>query len=157
MLAGIKSKKLFDDLIFPNMPNDIGKYVYIEPFGGSFAVYNHLPIKPKVSVYNDIKQYTQFEIKADIIHHMDFKEIFEMYNNENTFFYLDPPYYKKEYLYDLKIFEHEILRNKLLNFKGKFLLSYNNCSYIQKLYKNFTIHYYQGDNKFLHNEIVITL
>lgn len=157
MLAGIKSKKLTENLILPHVPEDIENWIYVEPFGGSFSVYHWLNKKAKLSVYNDIKTYNHFDIKADRIHHLDYKEIFEMYDSENTFFYLDPPYYKREYLYGLESFDHEELKRQLLKLKGKFAMSYENCSYIQKLYKDFNIHYYTGDNPFLKREILITL
>jgi len=156
MLAGIKRIQLFNDLILPHIPEDIDNCVYVEPFGGSFAVCGFLPNKPKVSVYNDIKIYDHFDIQAVHIHHLDYKKIFEMYDSEETFFYLDPPYYRKEFLYGLESFEHEALKEELLKLKGRFAMSYGNCSYIQKLYKDFNIHYYNGDVPFLNKEILIT-
>ncbi|PKN78583.1 MAG: N-6 DNA methylase, partial [Candidatus Cloacimonetes bacterium HGW-Cloacimonetes-1] len=61
----------------------------------------------------------------------------------NTFFYLDPPYFTKEHLYDREDAEaftkHEEMAQLLKTIKGKFLLSYNDDPYIRQLYKGFTI------------------
>jgi len=56
-------------------------------------------------------------------------------------FYIDPPYYQTEKYYgDLfNIEDHERLNNILINLKGKFILSYNDCDYIRELYKGFYI------------------
>ncbi len=35
-----------------------------------------------------------------IIEKQDFEEIISRFDTPNTFFYLDPPYYTKEHLYD---------------------------------------------------------
>lgn len=55
-----------------------------------------------------------------------------------TFFYLDPPYFTKEHLYkreDADYFnQHEELAKTLKQIKGKFLLSYNNDTYIRQFY-----------------------
>ncbi len=74
----------------------------------------------------------------------------------NDLMYLDPPYYlKKEN--DNKMFkgiypnpnfdfhhtgfDHKKLRDLLYNHKGKFILSYNNCSTIRKWYKDYDLYY----------------
>jgi DNA adenine methylase len=73
-------------------------------------------------------------------------------DNPNSFLYLDPPYYiKKEAdnkmlggIYPMKNipvhhdeFGHELLRDLLLNHKGDFVLSYNNCETIREYYSDF--------------------
>ena len=66
-------------------------------------------------------------------------------NNPDKFLYLDPPYYLEKTednkmfkgIYPMRNipvhhngFEHEKLRNMLLEHKGDFVLSYNNCKII---------------------------
>jgi DNA adenine methylase len=74
------------------------------------------------------------------IENIDFERLIEKYDTETTFFYLDPPYYKKEALYrrdGIEIFDkHERLAEVLKNIKGKFLLSYNDVEYIRNLYNH---------------------
>jgi DNA adenine methylase len=78
-----------------------------------------------------------------IIEKQDFEKILKRYDTPNSFFYLDPPYYTKEHLYnreDADAFtKHEELASALKNNKGKFLLSYNNDPHIRTLYQGFTI------------------
>ena len=73
----------------------------------------------------------------------DFRDILTYYDNEDTFFYLDPPYrnitrssypvgeFKDEDYYDLS----ELCKN----LKGKFLLSINNDPFIRCLFSDFNI------------------
>jgi len=78
-----------------------------------------------------------------IIEKQDFQKILKRYDTPNTFFYLDPPYYLHEHLYDREDAEaftrHEEMATLLKQIKGKFLLSYNDDPYIRDLYKDFTI------------------
>jgi DNA adenine methylase len=73
-------------------------------------------------------------------------------DNQNEFLYLDPPYYLQKDG-DNKMFkgiypnanidvhhsgfDHELLRDRLHNHKGSFILSYNNCETIREYYKDF--------------------
>ncbi len=79
---------------------------------------------------------------------VDFGKVFEMYPND--FFYLDPPYYlegdsktfiglypHRNFPIHHNGFKHEKLRDLLLNHKGGFILSYNDCSTIRDWYKDF--------------------
>ena len=109
-------------------------------------------------IYNDINDY-DITIHASKIHHLDYKEIFKLYDSEKTFFYLDPPYYKKEFLYYgcenyTKNFHIE-LRNEIQKLKGQFALSYEDNSFIRELYKDFNINLYPGDNILFKRELII--
>jgi len=74
-----------------------------------------------------------------IIEKQPWEKIVARFDQPHTFFYLDPPYYTKEHIYereDADAFnQHEELAEALKQIKGKFLLSYNNDPYIRKLYK----------------------
>ena len=59
-----------------------GLCVYVEPFGGTFEVSKH--VDAKVKVYNDINVY-DIPLVADFIHHVDYKEIFKVYDGSDTF------------------------------------------------------------------------
>lgn len=156
---GQKRKQLFTEFILKFLPKNIE--TYIEPFGGSFAVAcyiieDNIETSPKRIIYNDINRY-DMNIYADKVHHLDYKEIFKMYDSEDVVFYLDPPYYKKEFLYEnSENFNHEELRNEIKKLKGKVILSYENNEYIKKLYKNFNINLYDGENFIFRNELIIT-
>ena len=77
-------------------------------------------------------------------------------NHSNEFLYLDPPYYLEKDLdnkmhkgmYPMKNidvhhsgFDHELLRDLLLNHKGDFVLSYNNCETIRDYYSDFDFYF----------------
>ena len=157
MIKGFKRKRLYDDLIEQFIPSNIK--IYVEPFAGSFVVNTYITPKPELSVYNDIKTYSNLNIDADKIYHKDYKEIFKLYDSEDTVFYLDPPYYGKEDFYDLPRFDidfHKELHDEIKKLKGKVILSYEGVNFIFKLYEDMNIHTYQGESKILTNEIIIT-
>jgi len=113
------------------------KYTYIltQVFSGS---------KPETSNYIDLKgkyksKYLTFRDKLknekwlkmfsniNHIENMDFEDVINKYDGENTYFYLDPPYWKTENYYSNHDFDrndHERLAKVLNNTKGKFSLSY---------------------------------
>lgn len=154
---GEKRKGLYKEFISLYLPNNIKTYV--EPFGGSFAVATYLfedRINESIKyIYNDINDYG-LDIKADKIHHLDYREIFKMYDSPDTLFYLDPPYYGKEFLYKgCDNFDHLALRDSIKELEGKVIMSYNNKRYILNIYEGFEIIKYKGDNFLFRDEILI--
>lgn len=131
--------EIFDDEFTINYPDyDVAaKYAYIltQVFSGS---------KPETSNYIDLKgkyksKYLTFRDKLknekwlnmfsniNHIENMDFEDVINKYDGENTYFYLDPPYWKTENYYSNHDFDrndHERLAKVLNNIKGKFSLSY---------------------------------
>jgi len=72
-----------------------------------------------------------------IIENKDFEKLIKQYDRTMSFFYCDPPYYATEKYYSNVGFgtqDHDRLSEVLLNIKGKFLLSYNDCDEIRNLY-----------------------
>lgn len=157
IFLGSKNKAIFDELINPYLPN-LENYVYVEPFGGSFKVADLLTTKPKKKIYNDINKYN-INITADVILYEDYKRIINDYDSENTFFYCDPPFFEKEFLYDsCKHYTMEFhieLHDILKKIKGKFVLSYENKKFILNLYKDFKIITYIGEKTKFKNDILI--
>jgi DNA adenine methylase len=131
--------EIFDPKFVVNGPDYevAAKYAYIltQVFSGS---------KPETSSYIDLKgkyksKYLTFRdklqnekwiekfLKITDVENMDFEEVIKKYDSENTYFYLDPPYWKTENYYsnhDFDSGDHERLANVLKNIKGKFSLSY---------------------------------
>ena len=152
-------KDLFINLIKPHLPVNLEEYDYIEPFGGSFGLSKLLETKPKRLIYNDLIRY-DVEIEADIIKYTDYRNILNTYDDTKSIIYIDPPYYDKEYLYGLDRRDnkfHEDLREEVKNRKGKILISYEDCSFIRRLYSGCEIHYYNGENKFKKKEMLIVI
>ena len=158
MFIGGKRKLLYDQFISKFIPDDIK--VYVEPFGGSFAVSKYLKNIPKLLVYNDMNYYPDENIIADKIHHTDYKEIIKRYDSKDTVIYIDPPYFKKEFLYEgcERYGEefHITLKWFFMSIKGKAIMSYENHPFILELYSDFDIHKYEGERKNFRNEIIIT-
>lgn len=76
-----------------------------------------------------------------LIENKDFEALIRQYDRPNAFFYCDPPYFQTEGHYEVlfKADDHIRLRNALGKIDGKFLLSYNDCEYIRKLYSSYYI------------------
>lgn len=159
---GVKRKQFIVEMIIPNIPKKWNKVVYIEPFGGTFAVGNVLIKYFRISstIYNDIVKYDDIVITADTILNTDYFKVMDAFNmNNDCFFYIDPPYYGKEDWYGMKKFDknfHIDLFNKVESLKCPFLISYEDCEFIRTLYKDYEIIKYEGTNKIFRHEILIT-
>ena len=133
-------KEVFDpNFIVGDEPNydAAGKYVYVltQVFSGS---------KPETSSYTDYKgkyrckvlifmdklknkKYQEHFDKITFVENLDFEKVIEKYDSPETYFYLDPPYWKTENYYsnhDFDSNDHLRLSNKIKTIKGKFGLSY---------------------------------
>lgn len=72
-----------------------------------------------------------------IIENQDFEKLIKHYDRVDSFFYCDPPYFTSEYVYECGFTweDHVRLKEALTNAKGKWLVSYNDCEEIRKLYE----------------------
>ena len=76
-----------------------------------------------------------------VVENQDFETLIKHYDRPDAFFYLDPPYFSTEDMYEVGFGwdDHVRLRDTLKNIKGKFLLSYNDCTEIRELYNGFSM------------------
>lgn len=76
-----------------------------------------------------------------IVENQDFETLIKHYDRPDAFFYLDPPYFSTEDMYEVGFGwdDHVRLRDTLKSIKGKFLLSYNDCPEIRELYNGFSM------------------
>lgn len=83
----------------------------------------------------------QKRLKDVVIERRNYDALIKTYGKEGTLFYLDPPYYNAESVYDSSFGEqdHQKLRDLLGHIKSKFILSYNDTPVIRELYKQFSI------------------
>lgn len=97
--------------------------------------------KRDINVMSEYLSRIQERLSRVVIENKDFKDLIKVYDKPDAFLYLDPPYYgtEKYYQAQFSIQDHERLYNTLKDIKGQFLLSYNDCKYIRKLYKDFYI------------------
>ncbi|MGN0519949.1 MAG: DNA adenine methylase [Candidatus Fimenecus sp.] len=76
-----------------------------------------------------------------VVENQNFETLIKHYDRPDAFFYLDPPYFSTEDMYEVGFGwdDHVRLRDTLKNIKGKFLLSYNDCTKIRELYNGFSM------------------
>lgn len=161
-LKGYKKRQLFEELILPHLPTDLQNYIFIEPFGGTFAIASYLPKRPKQLIYNDITKYNfELETNPDIEYHTDFGNILKQYDQKDVIFYLDPPYVDKENWYEMPksadILHNDVYLKTLAVKNAKVLISYENNRKILALYKDsaFEIFTYTGSRQNFRNELLI--
>ena len=83
-----------------------------------------------------IKEYKGFR-DDEYPENLSYEDVIEKFDSENTFFYVDPPYWQSENLYSFHSFNREShfeLADVLQNIKGKFLLSYYDYKELNDLY-----------------------
>jgi len=145
------SREIFDDIKHKRLKpkNNIEAaafYLYqlTQSFGSkgdNFAMSAKSGRKPK-DLY---KSYTKWSnrLKGVTIENKSFQVLIPLYDKKDAFFYVDPPYVSTESYYKntggFGVKEHEELATLLSNLKGKFLLSYNDCELVRKLYSKFNI------------------
>ncbi|MFH2067947.1 MAG: DNA adenine methylase [Candidatus Omnitrophota bacterium] len=88
-----------------------------------------------------IQRLRDFHVSNFSVKKADFKDSIE--KHKDAFLYLDPPYLNGQNLYGVKGdthkgFEHEALSD-ILHKRDRWILSYNDCETIQKLYKGYQI------------------
>jgi DNA adenine methylase len=94
---------------------------------------------------SSIDRIKQLNLTNFTIVNLDFEEFIDKNNEIDTLLFLDPPYYleKNSKLYGKNgdmhdSFDHDKLY-KCISFKKNWLMTYNDCDYIRKLYKNYKI------------------
>ncbi|MBE50328.1 MAG: hypothetical protein CMP51_01400 [Flavobacteriales bacterium] len=94
--------------------------------------------KSKFDSFRDRLINPKFTQKLNKITHcenLNYSEVIEKYDSPNTYFYVDPPYWKTENYYSLHDFDfddHKLLCNQLATIKGKFSLSYYEFDLLSK-------------------------
>ena len=80
-------------------------------------------------------------LKGVVIENKDFENLIRVYDRPGALFYLDPPYHGTEKYYEGSFTEadHERLKAVLSSIKGRFILSYNDDTYVRELYKGYNI------------------
>jgi len=117
----------------------------------------------KKTYYRLLERVRDFDVKNITIDCQSFEEVIPKFKND--FLYCDPPYYlgedsslfrglypQRNFPIHHNNFNHEYLRELLLEHKGGFILSYNDSPTIRKWYKDFKIielpiHYTMGQGE----------
>lgn len=90
-------------------------------------------------------------LKDVIIENRDFEKLIKTYDRPSALFYIDPPYVESEGYYNKKYVsfnkdDHLRLNSVLKGIKGRFILSYNACDFVCKMYKDFNVRYVSRNN-----------
>lgn len=109
--------------------------------GGTFACRSHGKVFPLRNI-EKVKEAAE-RFKNVIIENATYDYILKRYDSPDTVFYLDPPYYGHEYLYERDgtpgFDRHVAMSDHLRTIQGKFILSYNDHPEIRHLYAGFRI------------------
>ena len=101
---------------------------------------NYTSLKDRIdSVYNRLKDV--------FIECLDYKDLFDKYDYDKVFYFIDPPYYSEnvpskstyEYIHTFAVNDFINLANKLKSLKGKFLMTINDCEFTRDTYKDFNL------------------
>ena len=142
----LHSREIFKDFIEQEGLTDVQKaarffYLVKRSFGskagqfGTSAKSN--PAKSNVNMIAAIKQVAQ-RLDRVVIENLDYKKIFEIYDTENTFFFLDPPY-RHGAQYKVGRMDYTEFLSELQKLKGRFLLTIDDCKENLQLFKEFKI------------------
>lgn len=110
-------------------------YVYNASFSGMGDSYSASKATNTAKIYfNKVEKLVNVydKFKNVQIENLDFEQLIDKYDSENTFFYADPPYFGTEFYYSggFSYDDHVRLLNKLNNIKGYYMLSgYDNDLY----------------------------
>ena len=99
-----------------------------------------------------------------VVENKDFQSLIQQYDGDGVLFYCDPPYYQAEdcYAAEFSTQDHARLHSVLRNCRGFVMVSYNNCRFIRKLYRDFYIYSTDRPNSMSHRpgsryeELIIT-
>jgi len=112
-------------------------------FSGTTLSGGMSPNHPRFTI-SSIQRIENFETENLHVEQADFKESIK--KSKHILLYLDPPYMINQKLYgnkgNLQNFDHEGLAD-ILHKRDNWILSYNDCDYIHKLYEGYHFHYPQ--------------
>ena len=97
--------------------------------------------QPSQKIFNsDTLEEIRERLKNTYVENKNFIDIIDRYDRDHTFFFCDPPYFELSgYGNEFGEKEHLLLRDKLKNIKGKFLLTINDHPKVREWYKDFDI------------------
>lgn len=79
-----------------------------------------------------------FRLSRVVIENLDWREFLKRYDRPETFFYLDPPYYKKPYYtHNLAHDDYVEMADILRGLNGKWILSIDGSDEIREIFKGF--------------------
>lgn len=97
--------------------------------------------KKNLTKARDYLAAVQQRLESVRIEHKDFEALIKQYDRKDALFYLDPPYHGTEKYYDEGFNEddHRRLKGCLSKLGGRFILSYNDDTFVRELYADYHI------------------
>ncbi len=98
--------------------------------------------RPKINLLRIEEELSEVYLRLSsvTIENMPWQDILKRYDRPQTFFYIDPPYWKAPYYkHNLEFQDYEEMAQILKAIKGKFILSINDRPEIREIFKRFTI------------------
>lgn len=117
-------------------------YLITQSFAGIGGTYGYgTNTKPSPQIfYKDVLMELKNRLRNTYVENLDFSKIIDKYDRDYSFFFCDPPYYNTAgYGNTFGKEEHLLLRDKLKNLKGKFLLTINDDPEVREWYKDLNI------------------
>lgn len=117
-------------------------YLITQSFAGKGNNYGYgTNTRPSPQIfYKNVLQELKERLRSTYVENLSFEKVIDKYDREYSFFFCDPPYWETAgYGNSFGEKEHLILRDRLINLKGKFLLTINDHPQIREWYKEFNI------------------
>ncbi|MEG2511409.1 MAG: DNA adenine methylase [Bacilli bacterium] len=117
-------------------------YLVTQSFAAKGETYGYgTTTKPSPQIfYKDVLINLKERLRNTYVENLSFEKIIDKYDREYSFFFCDPPYFETcGYKNKFEEQDHLVLRDKLKQIKGKFLLTINNHPKVREWYKDFNI------------------
>nr|DAZ10925.1 MAG TPA: DNA adenine methylase [Caudoviricetes sp.] len=117
-------------------------YIITQSFAGRGGVYGYgTSTRPSPQIfYKNVLGELKERLRNTYVENLSFEKIIDKYDREHSFFFCDPPYFETTgYGNTFGEKEHLLLRDKLSNIKGEFLLTINDHEKVREWYKGFNI------------------
>lgn len=117
-------------------------YLITQSFASKGAAYGYgTTSRPRPQIfYKNVLGELKERLRNTYVENLGFEKIIDKYDRQYTFFFCDPPYIDTAgYKHAFGEKEHLLLRDKLKNLKGKFLLTINDHTLVREWYKEFNI------------------
>jgi DNA adenine methylase len=150
MHFSLLSREWFDRLrqTPPESLTDIqraARYFYLQKsaFGGGVARQNyaiHVIQRPNFSParIREVIERTHRRLARTQIERLPYEDVLKKYDRPTTFCYVDPPYFGVNlYRHTMSESDFQLLRDRLQNLKGKFLLSLNDTPEVREIFSCF--------------------
>ena len=116
-------------------------YLISQSFAGKGQHYGYGTTKtPSQQIYKNVLIDLKERLKNTYVENLGFEIVIDKYDRPHTFIFCDPPYFETSgYGVEFGESEHLLLRDRLINLKGKFLLTINDHPSTREWYKDFNI------------------